>query len=88
MWQGEGEPSGPEAGGSRDDGQINVPDVIRIFGRNNMVRLFDKNFLFSRWFGLYWFFDETADGGGADLQAGNSKAMGDALLAHERAEDF
>lgn len=65
-----------------------MPDVIRIFCRNNMIRFFGSDLFYGRRFGFDWFFKEASDGGRADRECGLDQELGNAFLAHERAEDF
>ena len=65
-----------------------MPNVVGIFGRDNMIRFAGSDFICGRRLGLDWFFDEPPDGGRADFCAGDGEEIGNAFLAHERAEDF
>lgn len=86
--QGEREPGRPEAVGSWDNGQVNMPDVIGIFCRNNMLQLSGSDFLYGRRFGFDCFFKEASDGRGTDFAAGDGEEMSESFFTHERAEDF
>ena len=98
--QREGKPGSPEAQLGGDQGEIDVPDVIdplggdhatgrligNLFGLECLIDGRGRCFLLRRRLGVRAFFEDAADRGRAQMEAGPAEDLSDLLLSQTRAE--
>lgn len=85
----ERKPGCPEAGGGWHGGQVHMPDMVGVLGRDDAGRgrLFFPRFGLGRWRGRFGL-EHAPDGCGRQTEAGAGKQVGDSFLAHDRTEDL